>query len=150
VKGVIIVDTREQDLHIVRDLEARKIPYVRRKLDFGDYSFEMNGQSYESKIVIERKGSLDEIIGNLTKGKTRFRNEFVRSNGCKVIMMVETSQDQIEAGSYRSKMSPTDLKSRLATWCNKFMLTLILVDRDKACETMLQIFRNYIREKRNT
>lgn len=146
MKGSIIYDTREQDLHIIRELESRGITCIRRKLDFGDYSFEVNGTSYERKIVIERKGSLDELIGNFTKGRNRFRNEFTRSNGCKVILMVESSQGQIEAGKYRSRMKPADLNSFLATWCNKFQLSLILVDRNKACDTILQLFRKHYME----
>lgn len=141
MKGSIIYDTREQDLHIIRELESRGITCIRRKLDFGDYSFEVDGISYERKIVIERKGSLDEIIGNFTKGRDRFRKEFTRSSGCRVVLMVESSQGQIEAGQYRSRMKPADLKSFLHTWCNKFQLSLILVDRYNACDTMLQLFR---------
>lgn len=149
MKGSIIVDTREQDLHIMRELESRGINCIRRKLDFGDYSFEVDGISYERKIVIERKGSLDEIIGNFTKGRDRFRKEFIRANGCKVILMVESSLGQIEAGQYRSRMKPADLKSFLSTWCNKFQLTLILVDRSNACETILQLFRKCYMEARH-
>lgn len=146
MKGSIIVDTREQDLHILRELESRGIPCIRRKLDFGDYSFEVDGTSYERRIVIERKGSLDEIIGNFTKGRDRFRKEFIRSNGCRVILLVESFHGQIEAGQYRSRMKPADLKSFLSTWCNKFQLSLILVDRHDACDTVLQLFRKYYTE----
>ena len=110
MEGTIICDTREQDLHILRKLDSLNIPYKRKKLDFGDYSFEWNGKSYENEICIERKGSLDEIIGNFTKGRERFRKEFERSKGCLVILMVETSTEQLEAGQYRSKMNPRDLK----------------------------------------
>lgn len=144
MKGTIIIDTREQNLHILKKLESMNIQYVRRKLDYGDYSFEIGGISYEHKIVIERKGSLDEIIGNFTKGRERFRKEFERSKGCHVILMVEASMEQLEAGQYRSKMNLRDLKSFLKTWCNKFQLELRFVEKDKACEFMLNCFKSHL------
>ena len=104
MKGTIIIDTREQNLHILKQIESMGIQYVRRKLDYGDYSFEIGDISYEHKIVIERKGSLDEIIGNFTKGRERFRKEFERSKGCRVILMIEATMEQLEAHQYRSRM----------------------------------------------
>lgn len=143
MKGTIIIDTREQDLHILKKLESMGIKYTRRKLDYGDYSFEVDGESYEHEICIERKGSLDEIIGNFTNGRERFRREFERSKGCRVVLMVEASTEQLEAGNYRSRMKPNDLKSFLKTWCYKFQLELKFVEKSKACEFMLECFRNY-------
>lgn len=148
MKATILIDTREQDLHILRDLDRLQIPYKRKKLDYGDYSFEFNGISHEHSIVIERKGSLDEIIGNFTKGRERFRKEFERSKGCKVILMVEASMEQLEAGQYRSRMKPNDLKSFLKTWCNKFQLELKFVEKDRACEFILGSFRKYYSERK--
>jgi len=148
MKGTIIVDTREQDLHILRKLDALKIPYVRRKLNYGDYSFEVDGKSYENEIVVERKGSLDEIIGNFTKGRERFKREFERSKGCKVILMVEASMEQLEAHQYRSRMMPNDLKSFLATWCHKFQLELKFVEKDKAADFILGQFRELYKKRK--
>jgi ERCC4-type nuclease len=144
MKGVIIWDSREQkNDHILKALDEKGIRHERRKLNYGDYSFEFNGKSYENEIVLERKGSLSELIGNFTKGKNRFRNEFERAKGCKVILMVEASLSDLEAGNYRSRMSPRDLKSFLKTWCNKFQLELRFIEKDKACDFILDCFREY-------
>ena len=147
MKGIVLIDTREQDLHILRKLDSLNIPYKRKKLDFGDYSFEWKDKSYENEIVIERKGSLDEIIGNFTNGRKRFQNEFERSKGCKVILMVESSLDELDGWNYRSRMSPRDLKSFLNTWCNKFQLELKFVEKDQACNFILDCFRDYFKNK---
>ncbi len=146
MKAVVLVDTREQDLHILKRLDSLGIPYKRKKLNFGDYSFEWNGISYENQIVIERKGSLDEIIGNFTKGRERFKREFERSKGCKVILMVEATIEQLERHEYRSRMSPKDLKSFLATWSNKFQLELKFVDKSESCNFMLEQFKKFIKD----
>ena len=151
MKGTILIDTREQDLHILHDLEKLGIAYKRKKLDYGDYSFEIGDITYEHNIVIERKGSIDEIIGNFTKGRERFKREFERSKGCKVILLVEASMEQLEAGNYRSRMKPNEVKSFLKTWRNRFQLELKFVEKDQACKFMLDSFRDYyskIREVR--
>jgi len=153
MRGAIIIDTREQDLHILHKLDALKIPYVRRKLNYGDYSFEVDGKSYENQIVIERKGNLTELCGNFARGKstqhtTRFQREFERAyaDKCKVVLMVEDgSWERIENREYRSKFSPSELKSRIKTWCNKFQIELRFTEKDKACEFMLDCFRKYFK-----
>jgi ERCC4-type nuclease len=149
MKAVILVDSREQkNLHVLKRLTELNIPFRTKALKYADYSFEIDGVSYENSIVIERKGSLDEIIGNFTKGRERFRKEFERSKGCKVILMIESSMEQLEARQYRSRMSPGDLKSFLKTWCNKFQLELKFVEKDKACEFILQSFREFYKNRR--
>ena len=145
MKAVILVDTREQvNQHILTRLDQLNISYRLKKLNYGDYSFEWNGVSYENRIVIERKGSLDEIIGNFTVGRERFKREFERSKGCNVILMVEATIEQLERHKYRSRMSPKDLKSFLSTWSNKFQLELKFVDKSESCDFMLEQFRKYI------
>jgi ERCC4-type nuclease len=147
MKAVILVDTREKvNQHILTRLDELNISYRLKKLNYGDYSFERNGVSYENKIVIERKGSLDEIIGNFTVGRERFKREFERSKGCKVILMVEATQSQLERHEYRSRMSPKDLKGFLATWSNKFQLELKFVDKSESCDLMLEQFKKFIKD----
>jgi ERCC4-type nuclease len=124
------------------------VKYERRKLDFGDYSFVADGKSYERELVIERKNSINEIIGNFTKGKDRFRREFERAGKCKVILMIEASPDQIDAHDYRSKMSPTKVHSFIKTWCNRFQLELHYVDKAQSCEFILNQFRAFLREQK--
>ncbi|MEN6312760.1 MAG: ERCC4 domain-containing protein [Clostridiaceae bacterium] len=144
MKGIILIDSREKaNSHITKRLDELNIPWKIQKLSYGDYSFVWNNHSYENEITVERKSGCDEIIGNFTKGRVRFRKEFERSKGCRVILMVEASMEQLEAGNYRSRMNPKDLKSFLKTWCNKFQLELKFVDKDKACEFMLEQFRGY-------
>ena len=147
--GSIIADTREQDLHIVMELERRGIKCERRKLNYGDYSFEAGGRSYECECVIERKGSIDELIGNMTKDKARFEREFIRARGAEVVLLVEASPEQIDARQYRSAMKPADVKRRLATWCHTFQLRLVWSAKDKSCDTILQIFRDHLKARQH-
>jgi ERCC4-type nuclease len=140
---IILVDTREKDLHIVDKLERLGIPYKRQKLNYGDYSFELDGVSYADKVAIERKGSIDEIIGNFTKGRDRFRREFERSRGCKVVLMIEASESDIDGRLYRSNMDPKEVKNFIRTWAYKFGLTVSFVRREDAAEFVLDVFGKY-------
>ena len=90
----VIVDTREHEHandHILEYLAENNIPFIRRKLEFGDYSFEVSGQSYEQKIAIERKMNLTELSGNVSQNRERFENELQRAkDACaKLVLMVE-------------------------------------------------------------
>jgi len=76
-KVKILVDTREkQNQHIVQYLHAQGTATEVRKLDFGDYSFEMDGKSFEHLAVVERKGCVDELYNNLMHDRERLEKEF--------------------------------------------------------------------------
>src|SRR5574344_863812 len=94
----IIVDSREQEnKHILSFFDQKKIPYIVRKLNQGDYSAFLSANpelglpfdiSLEGVIAIERKGAsgsgLSEIAGNFTAGRQAFENEFIRAGkNCK-------------------------------------------------------------------
>ncbi len=76
-KVKILVDTREkQNQHIVQYLHAQGMATEVRKLDFGDYSFEMDGKSFEHLAVVERKSCVDELYNNLMRDRERLEKEF--------------------------------------------------------------------------
>lgn len=142
----ILVDTNEKDLSIQKELTIRGIPFKRYNLDFGDYSFEYEGVNYEKRCVVERKNSINEIVGNFTKGRRRFENEFKRAEkaGAKMYLMIEASQDDIENKNYISRMGPVTVKSYLATWCYKFGLTLNFVKKEEATDFILDTFEKFL------
>ena len=79
----IIIDTREQ----------KPLPFrgaVKKKLDFGDYGAEVNGELLP--IVFDRKNPSD-AYSTLTVGHDRFKREMERAydNGFKLIVIVECS-----------------------------------------------------------
>ena len=143
---IIIIDSREQQyFHITKKLEQLNIPYKFKKLDFADYSFEIDGVSYEKKITIERKASLDEIIGNFSeKGRKRFAAEFKRAKGCKIYLMIEALESDIDKHNYISTTTPTKVRSYLKTWTYFFGLELKFVDKSYAAEFMIKTFNDYL------
>ena len=88
---MIICDTREKKWsHIENYFKEHDVPYKIEKLDTGDY-FNPN----KPNIVIDRKGSIDEVFSNLSKGKEnilRFTHECQRAkkSGLRFIVLIES------------------------------------------------------------
>ena len=130
LKGIkIIVDTREQkNAHVTKYFESKKIPYIERKLDVGDYSAQIGDMTLETDVVIERKHNLDEICGNFTASRERFEREFLRAKalGIKVFLIVENANwTDVYLGNYRSKLSAKSLVASLMAWQVRFNITII-------------------------
>lgn len=125
---VIIVDTREKvNGHVLNYLDKAGIPYVSKGLKFGDYSAFIKYNeatapyiddifSFENYIVIERKASVNELVGNF-KHRQRFFNEFERAKEkrCKIQLLVEECDglNKIIYGDYRSEYNPKALYKSL-------------------------------------
>lgn len=96
---VILCDTREQSNHHIKScLDHKKIMWKDKSLSFGDYSAMIPSDEtlgiirplhFDNSIVIERKGSLEELSGNLTQGRERFKDELIRAKGSEVHLMIE-------------------------------------------------------------
>ncbi|MBQ8298144.1 MAG: ERCC4 domain-containing protein [Ruminococcus sp.] len=153
----VVVDTREKkNSHITALLDERKCPYKAQKLDYGDYTCtyadgENNAVSIENIAVIERKASLDELAGNITKGRERFEREFLRAKGAgaKVFLMIEGgSWDAIQEHRYRSQMSPRAFLNTLFSWQQKYNITISFVSKrfagDYVYATLFMALKNFL------
>jgi ERCC4-type nuclease len=147
----VVIDTREQvNGHVTGYLDKRGIPYVSRKLDVGDYSFQAGDSSFDDEVVIERKNSIDEIAGNFTNGRLRFENEFLRAKaaGVKVFLIVENgSWQQIKSHDYRSKMKPNALMASLLSWQVRYGVTINFCKPDDTAELIYGISYYWLRER---
>lgn len=153
----IIVDTREKkNSHITTLLDERKCHYKAQKLDYGDYtctyaSGKNNTVSIENIAVIERKANLDELAGNITKGRERFEREFLRAReaGAKVFLMIEGgSYDAIQEHRYRSQLPPKAYLNTLFSWQQKYNITISFVSKKFAGNyiyaTLFMALKNYL------
>lgn len=152
---VCVVDTREQPTKAFSErMKGIGFPFVRRKLDVGDYSAEYtvggNTISVENEITIERKMSIDEICNNFTRGRGRFEREFERAskNGCKVHLIIEQGNyEKIIKGSYRSKMSSNSLLSSITAFCDRYNITIHFCRPETTPILMHKLFYHHIRNK---
>ena len=93
LKGVtVLVDTREQkNQHILSAFDQLHVKYQDTKLDYGDYSFSVDGKDFSLSCVVERKGSADEFYSNITQDRQRIEKEFyaASSMGTDFTLLVE-------------------------------------------------------------
>lgn len=130
----LLVDTREQDtLSFRRRMKEARIPWERRKLDFGDYSMKVeledgNEVDFSPDVAIERKMSLDELCQCYGKERKRFQKEFSRAKeaGAKLYLLIENGNwEKAFEGDYRSQMKPQALTASLTAWLARYNCQVI-------------------------
>ena len=109
----ILGDTREQvNNHITDYFDRKKIDYKKKALSYGDYSFMIPKNEdlsiprdlyFNNKVVIERKGSLEEISNNFTKERDRLEKELCLAPKTKVILIENASYTDIATGNYNTQ-----------------------------------------------
>ncbi len=87
----VICDTREQkNSHITDSFDAFGIKHLSRKLSFGDYSFLVDSIDFSLLCTVERKATIGELWGNVTRERTRFEAEISRTfqiNRCPILLI---------------------------------------------------------------
>lgn len=144
-EAVIIVDKREQNCdQILEYFDKKKIKYVRKTLEFGDYSIMLNKNeelgipyemSFEKDIAIELKHSsgcgLSELAGNFTNGRTAFENEFIRASSynCKTYLIVSNGNwDKIEKAQYKSMFGNKAFYNSMLSFEHKYNLHIHFIN----------------------
>lgn len=146
----IIVDTREQQTHIVEYFEKHKIPYDNRALETGDYSAMVGNMTLERDVVCERKHSLDELCQNYSNDRARFEREFIRAKayGTKIFLIVENATwTDVFLGNYRSKLSSKSLMGSILSWLARFPVTLLFCKPEETPRLIYGILYYYTREE---
>jgi len=132
----IIVDTREKEnKNILQYLSNKNISYIRRKLDFGDYSYMIDDLSYENEFSIERKMSLTELSGNIAQYRDRFERELQRAkeSNAKLILLVENgSYDDILQHNYKTELTEKSYIASLFSFSNRYNLDINFINKKYA------------------
>lgn len=158
IKYKVIVDTREKNIeHIIKAFEKNNIKYERRALPIGDYIVE-SLEGYVPNIVIERKASIDELVGNLldtsTKdenGNNRFIRELIRAKRAnkKFILLIEDEKFYINLlkGNYRSNMNSKAAKGMIMSLQAKYPnLTIVWMNKKEVASYIHSILYYSLRE----
>ena len=153
----IIIDTREKKTeHITKQFDKNNIPYERRKLSVGDYAIQ-NSDGVTPPVVIERKTSLDELIGNLIDKKSHdgHNNRFIReiiaaeALGYKLIILVENANyyEDLLKGNYRSKIKPNAAAGLILSLLAKYPhVHIAAVDPSLSASYINRILRLHLQE----
>ena len=153
----VLVDTRENaNSHILEFFNKKKIKYKEKKLDFGDYSFMLPAMSelgiikplfFDNEIVVERKGSLNELSGNLTKDRERFEKELIRKKNAKFHLMIENgSWEMIQNGRYGTEYKPASFLATLNAYIARYCINIDFVSKNYAGTYVYALFNYHLRE----
>ncbi len=118
-----ICDTREQ-----LPLDLGEMPMTRGTLATGDYSI----AGLEHVIAVERK-SLDDLLGCVGRERERFDRECQRllAYPCRAIV-VESSWAALEAGGWRSAVSPASALGSVIGWACQGIPIFMVGDHERA------------------
>ena len=137
----LIIDSREKEIdHITSKFLSNRILYDVRGLPIGDYRIQSD--TYSPPIIVERKASLDELIGNLlskdkdNEGNNRFTRELIRASKTvpktRVVLLIEDKDyyEKLLKGDYRSKVNPKAIRAMIMSLEAKYPnLSIVGVDK---------------------
>ena len=153
----IIIDKREQkNNHITNWFDKKKIKYINKSISCGDYSFLLPKNQilnierdlyFDKEIIIERKNSTDELIGNFASERSRIETEFLKNKG-KMCLLIEDEQfyENISKGNYRSQYNK---KSALATYhsfVHRYNIYPHYINKKQSGQLIYLICYYYLRE----
>lgn len=158
----ITVDTREQvNDHIISYFDKKKIGYLVRKLDQGDYScfIESNEETkplgvsrdwyFDNDIAIERKNSVDELIQSI-KDRDRFENEFARLNKYQITthLIVEdvNGYEKLATGDYRSEYKKESAIASYETLTSRYEIKTHFLDKKVTGFKIYKVCYYFVRE----
>ena len=160
-KVTVIADSREQkNRHIIDAFKALGIMSESRKLDYGDYSFTVDGKDFSRSCVIERKADIDELYGNLTADRERFEKEFdtISKNARQCTLLLENcsgweylkgyqiSDAAAEKQNRKVKNIGATVYSTIQAWqCgNRYNFNVVFTpDRERSALKILEVFYYY-------
>lgn len=154
---IILVDNREKVWsHIKLWLKTNKINFEQQTLNFGDYSFKVPKNEelgiqqdilFTDYITIERKGSLDELVGNFASDRDRLEREFERHKGKMHLVIEESQYRDIWEGNYKSEYANKSAIATLHSFTDRYNLNTIFIDKEYSAKYIYYTFYYYLRNK---
>lgn len=154
---VILHDTNEQqNHHIIKYLDEKKIPHEKYNFDFADYSFRIPANTelgivrdlyFDKHFCIERKAHLEELSGNLGDGRTQFENEFLRAKDCKLVLLIEKgSLEDIILGKYNTEYKPVSYFASILSFQHRYGLDINFVSKEHSGYYIYSLCYYFLRE----
>lgn len=156
---VILVDTREKvNDHITGIFDKYGIAYKKKALDYGDYSFMIPADKdlsiprdllFTHKVVVERKASLEEISGNLTKDRARFEKELALAPKDKVLLIENARYEDVVDGRYKTDYNKKSFLGTLHSFWFKYNIPIFFLDNKYSALFIKKYFeywfKNYLK-----
>lgn len=138
---VILHDSREQkNDHLLEYFDKKGIAHKKKALGYGDYSFYIPANDrlsiprdlyFDSKCVVERKGSLEELSGNLTKDRDRLEKEFSLCRAKKVLLVENANYSDVIDGNYDTQYNKKSYWASLHSFWWKYDLPIVFMPDKK-------------------
>lgn len=155
---VILVDTREKNIsHILDSFDKNHISYERKAQNYGDYSFYIPKNEslslqrdlfFDREVVIERKASLEEISGNLTKERDRFEKELCLAPKEKVLLLENASYADIATGNYKTQYNKKSFLASIHTFWFRYDTPIFFMPDNKYSALFIKkYFEYYLKEQ---
>lgn len=133
----VLVDSREKvNDHILDYFDRKSIPYKKKALDYGDYSFFIPANAklsiprdlyFNNQVVVERKASLEEISGNLTKERDRFEKELCLAPKTKVLLIENANYEDIATGNYKTQYNKKSFWASIHSFWFKYNIPIMFM-----------------------
>lgn len=155
---VVLCDSREQqNKHITEYFDSKSISHQTQKLDSADYSVMLPALHeygikrpiyFDNSIAIERKGSLEELSGNLTKERSRLEEEFTRLSNIKAFLMIENpgGYGAIWNHKYQTQYNEKSFMASLLAFQQRYNLNVTFIDRQYSGIYIHSILFYHVRE----
>lgn len=137
----VLVDTREQkNSHITDYFDKSGTKYKKKALKYGDYSFYVPANEklniprdiyFDNDIIIERKGSLEELSGNLTKERDRLEKEFALAPNTKVLLIENCDYGDMLNHNYKTEYSSKAFWGSLHTMWHRYNIPVFFMPEKK-------------------
>lgn len=154
---VVLVDSREHlPNHITQAFDKYGVNWEKRKLKSGDYSAYIPANkeigiieelNFENELCIERKMSADEISTNLSTNKERFHREFDRTEANILILIEDSTYEDIATGNFRSKLTPKQFLGLLHSFSIAHDSPFIFIPKSSSPLWIYNCFKYYFRNK---
>lgn len=150
---VILVDSREKsNMHVTEWFDKKGIKWKKKALERGDYSFIIpknealsipRDLDFSNEIMLERKNSLEEISGNLTKERDRIEKELSLAPPNKVILIENASFHDIVTGNYDTKYDRKAFMASLFTFWFRYNVPIFFMPNAEETGLFLRLYFEY-------
>lgn len=126
---LIVTDSREQT-----PLCFHRLPSRVGSLYSGDYSI----AGLETGFAVERK-SIADLVACCAGERERFERELFRLRGCRFKrLLIVGTRAEIEAGNYRSKVTPAAVVASLEAWQVRFDIPVVFAATPSAAAEVVE------------
>ncbi len=165
---MLIVDTREKkNEHVLAEFDKQNTPYIKQKLDVGDYMLT------DGIVSIDKKFGLQEVYSCIVQGHARFKRELLRALENKVLLIVLIEDERIasveevhtwsnprrkkwlqqnkkkQAGDKRVRIPPVpplssiELQRRMETMHKKYGVNFMFCKKKDTGRVILELLKKY-------